>query len=57
MLSVFVVSGFGFLATVLLFAEPPLDELTWTTVLLGNFLAAIGMASYLWLRHADAPVK
>jgi hypothetical protein len=54
---VFVVSGFGFLATVLLFAKLPLDELTWTAVLLGNFLAASGIASYLWLRDANFSVK
>jgi hypothetical protein len=51
-----VILEFGFVCTALVFAEPA-DELTWTTVLIGNFLTAIGMASYLWLRHANVSAR
>jgi hypothetical protein len=43
----FLVLEFGFVGAWFLLAEPVLDELAWTTVLLGNVLAAMGMAIYL----------
>ena len=48
----FLILEFGFVGTWLMLAKPVLDELAWTTVLLGNLLAAIGMAIYLQFRNA-----
>jgi hypothetical protein len=48
----FLILEFGFLGTWFVLAEPVLDELAWTTVLLGNLLAAIGMAIYLQFQNA-----
>jgi hypothetical protein len=50
-LGLFLVLEFGFVGTAVVFAKPVFHELAWPMVLLGNFLAATGMASYLWLRH------
>jgi hypothetical protein len=47
----FVILEFGFFGTWLVLAEPVLDELAWTMVLVGNLLAATGMAIYLQLRN------
>jgi hypothetical protein len=47
----FLILEFGFVGTWLVVAKPVLDELAWTMVLLGNLLAAIGMAIYLQLRN------
>ena len=47
----FLILEFGFVGTWFVLAEPVLDEIAWTTVLLGNCLAAIGMAIYLQLRN------
>jgi hypothetical protein len=47
----FLVLELGFVGTWFLLAKPVLDEIAWTTVLLGNVLAAIGMAIYLQLRN------
>jgi hypothetical protein len=55
-LSILVLFGvleFGFVGTTFVLAETVLDELTWPIVLIGNFLAAAGMASYLWLRRTN----
>jgi hypothetical protein len=57
MLVLFVILEFGFVGTAFVFAEPVLHELAWTTVLLGNVLAATGMASYLWLRYTNFTVE
>ncbi|HXV78379.1 MAG TPA: hypothetical protein VEG60_00730 [Candidatus Binatia bacterium] len=46
----FLILEFGFVGTWFVLADPVLDELAWTTVLIGNLLAAIGMAIYLQLR-------
>jgi hypothetical protein len=46
----FLFLEFGFVGTWFIVAKPVLDELAWTMVLLGNLLAAIGMAIYLRLR-------
>lgn len=50
-LLLFVILELGFVGTTFVLAEPVLHELTWAMVLVGNFLAATGMASYLWLRQ------
>jgi hypothetical protein len=47
----FLILEFGFVGTWFVLAKPVLDELAWTMVLLGNLLAAIGMAIYLQLRN------
>lgn len=52
-LLLFVILEFGFVGTAFLFAEGALHELAWPTVLIGNFLAAAGMAIYLWLRYPN----
>jgi hypothetical protein len=48
----FLILEIGFVGSWFVLAEPVLDELAWTMVLLGNLLAAIGMAIYLQLRNA-----
>ena len=50
-LLLFVILEFGFVGTTFVFAKPVLYALAWPMVLLGNLLAAAGMACYLWLRH------
>lgn len=52
----FLILEFGFVGTWFVLAEPVLDELAWTTVLLGNLLAATGMAIYLQLRNTGQAV-
>jgi hypothetical protein len=51
-LLLFVILEFGFVGTWFIIAEPVLDELAWTMVLVGNLLAATGIAIYLQLRNA-----
>ena len=50
-LVLFVILEFGFVGTAFFIAAPVLDHLEWVKILLGNALAAIGMAIYLSLRH------
>lgn len=50
-LLLFVILAFGFLGVTFLLAEPVLGLLTWPVVLVGNLLAAAGMATYLSYRH------
>lgn len=52
-LLLFLVLELGFVGTTFFFAAPVLDELEWSMVLLGNLLAAAGMASYLRLRNPN----
>ena len=52
----FAVLELGFIGTAFIVAKPVLDELAWPIVLTGNFLAAAGMASYLWLRLRSSDV-
>jgi hypothetical protein len=49
----FVIFEFGFVAIAFIFAEPILQLLAWPTVLVGNLLAAVGMATYFWRRHPN----
>jgi uncharacterized membrane protein YczE len=51
-LLLFMILEFGFVGTWFVIAEPVLDELAWTMVLVGNVLAATGMAIYLQFRNA-----
>ena len=55
-LLLFVISVFGFVALAFLVAEPVLGLLTWPAVLVGNLLAAAGMASYLFYRHRSITI-
>jgi hypothetical protein len=50
-LLLFLILEFGFVGTWFVLAEPVLDELAWTMVLVGNILEATGMAIYLQLRN------
>jgi hypothetical protein len=51
LLALFVVLEIGFVSTAFVLTKPVLDELAWSLVLIGNFLAAAGMACYLSLRR------
>lgn len=53
LLALFAVLELGFVGTAFVLAKPVLDELAWPMVLIGNFLAAAGMACYLSLRHSN----
>ena len=53
LLILFVVLELGFAGTAFVLAKPVLDELAWPIVLIGNFLAASGMACYLSLRGSN----
>ena len=57
-LSVMLIALFAVLelGTTIILAKPVLDELAWPIVLTGNFLAAAGMACYLWLRLRSSDV-
>lgn len=52
-LALFVVLELGFVGTTFVFAKPVLNELAWPIVLVGNFLAASGVACYLSLRQKN----
>ena len=56
-LLLFVILEFGFVATAFVFAEPVLHELAWPVVLLGNLLAAAGMALYFWIRYPNFIIR
>jgi hypothetical protein len=55
-LLLFVVYEFGFVVVAMIFAEPVLHALTWPAILIGNLLAACGMASYFWSRHPSLKI-
>ena len=56
-LLLFVILEFGFVGTAFVFAEPVLHELAWPVVLLGNLLAAAGMAVYFWIRYPNFIIR
>ncbi len=56
-LLLFVILEFGFVGTTFVFAKPVIYEFAWPMVLLGNLLAAAGMACYLWLRHPNFVIR
>ncbi len=56
-LLLFVVLEFGFIGAAFLFAEPILHALAWPLVLIGNLLAAAGMAGYFWLHHPNLMIR
>jgi len=53
LLALFAVLEIGFVGTTFFIAKPVLHELAWPIVMLGNFLAACGMACYLSIRRSD----
>ena len=53
-LLLFLILELGFVGTWYFVAAQVLNQLTWTVVLLGNLLAATGMAIYLRLRNPRA---
>lgn len=55
-LLLFVIFVFGFVGVAFLVAEPVLGLLAWPAVLVGNLLAAAGMASYLFYRHRSITI-
>ena len=56
-LMLFVVFQAGFTVVVLLVAQPVLQALTWSAILVANVLAAATMGLYLWLRHPNLRVS
>jgi len=53
----FVIFEFGFVGAAMVFAEPVLHALTWSSVLIGNLLAAAVMAGYFWRRHRNLKIS
>jgi hypothetical protein len=56
-LLLFVIFEFGFVGAAFIFAEPVLHALAWPTVLVGNLLAATGMATYFWRHHPNLTIR
>jgi hypothetical protein len=52
----FVIFEFGFVGAAFIFAEPILQVLAWSAVLVGNLLAATAMASYFWRHHPNLTI-
>lgn len=53
----FAVFEFGFLLASMVFAEGVLQRLAWPAVLVGNLLAAAGMAWMLWRSHRQLAIE
>src|SRR5262245_56142683 len=53
----FAVFEFGFLLASMVFAEGVLQRLAWPAVLVGNLLAAAGMAWILWRGHRQLAIE
>lgn len=56
-LLLFVIFEFGFVGAAMIFAGPVLQALTWTSVLIGNLLAAAVMAGYFWRHHLNLKIS
>lgn len=56
-LLLFVIFEFGFVGAAMIFAEPVLHALTWSSVLIGNLLAAAAMAGYFWRQHVNLKIS
>ena len=56
-LLLFVIFEFGFVGAALVFAEPILHALTWSSVLVGNVFATAAMAVYFRRRHAALTIS
>jgi hypothetical protein len=56
-LLLFVIFEFGFVGAALIFAEPVLRALTWSSVLIGNLLASAVMAGYFWRHHGSLKIS
>jgi hypothetical protein len=52
-----VIFEFGFVGAAFIFAEPILQVLAWPAVLVGNLLAATGMAGYFWRHHPNLTIE
>ncbi|HYR96477.1 MAG TPA: hypothetical protein VEM57_07045 [Candidatus Binatus sp.] len=53
----FVFFEFGFLLVCMVFADPVLQALTWSEVLIGNLLAAAAMTAMFWRRHPRLAIR
>jgi hypothetical protein len=53
----FAVFEFGFLLVSMIFAEGVLQRLAWPAVVVGNLLAAAGMAWVLWRAHRQLTIQ
>ena len=47
----FVIFMYGFIVFGMIFAEPLVQALSWTAILIGNLLAATAMGLYFWRCH------
>ena len=56
-LLLFVVFEFGFVLSAMSFAQPVLQALDWSAILVGNLLAAAVMAVYFWRRHPHLRIE
>jgi hypothetical protein len=56
-LLLFVIFEFGFIGVAFIYAEPVLQALAWPAVLVGNLLAATGMATYFWRHHPNLTIQ
>jgi hypothetical protein len=54
-LILFAVFEGGFTGLVALLAQTALGDLAWYQVAIGNLIAVIVMARYVWRRHPDVP--
>jgi hypothetical protein len=52
----FVIFMYGFLVIAMLFAEPVLQALSWSAILIGNLLAAVAMGAYFRRCHPDLKI-
>ncbi len=53
----FAVFEFGFLLASMIFAEGVMQRLAWPAVVVGNLLAAAGMAGVLWRAHRQLTIE
>jgi hypothetical protein len=53
----FAVFEFGFLLISMIFAEGVMQRLAWPAVVVGNLLAAAGMAWVLWRAHRQLTIQ
>ena len=53
----FVILEACFTVAAMIVAEPVLRALTWQSILIANFLAALVIAGYFWLRHPTMQMR
>lgn len=56
-LLLFVVFEFGFIIAAMIVAQPVLQALDWSAILVGNLLAAAAMTAYFWRRHPHLRIE